>query len=43
MTLGEGVQLVTFVVLSAMAIGFALGVVWAPSIVYSGFLLGAFS
>jgi len=40
MTLGEGVQLVTFVVLSAMAIGFALGVVWAPSIVYSGFLLG---
>jgi NADH:ubiquinone oxidoreductase subunit 6 (subunit J) len=23
-----------------MAIGFALGVVWAPNIVYSGFLLG---
>ncbi|MFS8968744.1 NADH-quinone oxidoreductase subunit J [Synechococcus sp. 'PEA 65AY6A-5F PE A'] len=40
MTLGEGVQLVTFGVLSAMAIGFALGVVWAPNIVYSGFLLG---
>ncbi len=40
MTLAEGVQLVTFGVLSAMAIGFALGVVWAPSIVYSGFLLG---
>ncbi|MEN9226404.1 MAG: NADH-quinone oxidoreductase subunit J [Thermostichus sp. HHBFW_bins_43] len=40
MTLGEGVQLVTFAVLSVMAIGFALGVVWAPSIVYSGFLLG---
>ncbi|ABC99791.1 NAD(P)H-quinone oxidoreductase subunit 6 [Thermostichus sp. MS-CIW-21] len=40
MTLAEGVQLVTFGVLSAMAIGFALGVVWAPNIVYSGFLLG---
>ncbi len=40
MNLAEGVQLVTFGVLSAMAIGFALGVVWAPSIVYSGFLLG---
>jgi NAD(P)H-quinone oxidoreductase subunit 6 len=40
MTLAEGVQLVSFGVLSAMAIGFALGVVWAPSIVYSGFLLG---
>ncbi|MGY3254724.1 NAD(P)H-quinone oxidoreductase subunit 6 [Thermostichus sp. MS-CIW-19] len=40
MTLAEGVQLVSFGVLSAMAIGFALGVVWAPNIVYSGFLLG---
>ncbi|MFS8855400.1 NADH-quinone oxidoreductase subunit J [Synechococcus sp. H55.7] len=40
MTLAEGVQLVTFGVLSAMAIGFAMGVVWAPNIVYSGFLLG---
>ncbi|MEN9203767.1 MAG: NADH-quinone oxidoreductase subunit J [Thermostichus sp. DG02_2_bins_29] len=40
MTLGEGAQLVTFAVLSLMAIGFALGVVWAPNIVYSGFLLG---
>jgi NAD(P)H-quinone oxidoreductase subunit 6 len=39
-TLSEGVQLVSFGVLSAMAIAFALGVVLAPSIVYSGFLLG---
>ncbi|MDX2271384.1 MAG: NADH-quinone oxidoreductase subunit J [Cyanobacteriota bacterium] len=40
MTLSEIVQLLCFGVLSLTAIGFALGVVLAPSIVYSGFLLG---
>lgn len=40
MQLSEGVQLVSFGILSAMAIGFALGVVLLPSIVYSAFMLG---
>lgn len=39
MSLGEGVQLGVFAILSLLAIGFAIGVVFAPSIVYSGFLL----
>jgi NAD(P)H-quinone oxidoreductase subunit 6 len=38
-SLGEGVQLGVFAILSLLAIGFAIGVVFAPSIVYSGFLL----
>jgi NAD(P)H-quinone oxidoreductase subunit 6 len=37
--LAEGVQLVTFLVLSAMTIGGALGVVLLSNIVYSAFLL----
>ena len=41
MNLAEGVQLVTFVVLSAAMILAALGVVLSSSIVYSAFLLGA--
>ncbi|MGK7909359.1 MAG: NADH-quinone oxidoreductase subunit J [Synechococcus sp.] len=40
MQLSEGVQLVSFGILSAMAIGFALGVVLLPSIVYAAFMLG---
>ncbi|NJM00686.1 MAG: NADH-quinone oxidoreductase subunit J [Synechococcaceae cyanobacterium SM2_3_2] len=39
MSLGEGVQLGVFGILSLLAIGFAVGVVFAPNIVYSGFLL----
>ena len=40
MNLGEGVQLVSFGILTAMMLGAALGVVLAPSVVYSAFLLG---
>lgn len=40
MNLGEGVQLVSFVVLALTVLGSALGVVVAESIVYSAFLLG---
>ncbi len=40
MTLAEGVQILSFGILSVTAIGFALGVVLSPNIVYSGFLLG---
>lgn len=40
MQLSEGVQLVSFGLLTAMAVGFALGVVLTPSIVYSAFMLG---
>ncbi|MGA7937983.1 MAG: NADH-quinone oxidoreductase subunit J [Kovacikia sp.] len=40
MDLAEGVQLVSFVLLSLMMIGAALGVVLIPSVVYSAFLLG---
>ena len=40
MQLSEGVQLVSFGILSAMAIGFAAGVVLVPSIVYAAFMLG---
>lgn len=40
MTVAEGVQLVTFGVLTAMMIGGALGVVLLENIVYSAFLLG---
>lgn len=39
MNLAEGVQLVTFLVLSAMTVGAALGVVLLSNIVYSAFLL----
>ena len=39
MNLAEGVQLVSFLVLSAMMIGAALGVVLLANIVYSAFLL----
>ena len=39
MNLAEGVQLVSFLVLSAMMIGSALGVVLLANIVYSAFLL----
>jgi NAD(P)H-quinone oxidoreductase subunit 6 len=39
-TIAEGVQLVSFVVLAAMMLGAALGVVLLSSIVYSAFLLG---
>jgi NAD(P)H-quinone oxidoreductase subunit 6 len=39
-TLAEGVQLITFGVLTAMMIGAALGVVLLENIVYSAFLLG---
>jgi NAD(P)H-quinone oxidoreductase subunit 6 len=38
--LAEGVQIVSFGLLSAMMIGAALGVVLIPSVVYSAFLLG---
>lgn len=40
MTLAEGVQLVSFGILSVMMIGTALGVVLLSNIVYSAFLLG---
>lgn len=40
MNLAEGVQLVSFVVLSLMMLGAALGVVLFQSIVYSAFFLG---
>ncbi len=40
MNLAEGVQLVSFLVLAAMMIGAALGVVLLSNIVYSAFLLG---
>lgn len=40
MNLADGVQLVSFVVLAAMMIGAALGVVLLDNIVYSAFLLG---
>lgn len=40
MNLGEGVQSVSFGILSAMMIGAALGVVLFSNIVYSAFLLG---
>jgi NAD(P)H-quinone oxidoreductase subunit 6 len=40
MNLAEGVQTVSFFVLSAMMIGAALGVVLLDNIVYSAFLLG---
>ena len=40
MTLAEGVQLVSFGLLTIMVIGTALGVVLLPNIVYSAFLLG---
>jgi NAD(P)H-quinone oxidoreductase subunit 6 len=39
MTLADGVQLVSFLVLAAMMIGAALGVVLLSNIVYSAFLL----
>ena len=41
MNLAEGVQSVSFVILSASTIGAALGVVLLSNIVYSAFLLGA--
>ena len=41
MGLAEGVQLISFVLLGAMMIGSALGVVLLANIVYSAFLLGA--
>lgn len=40
MNLADGVQLVSFLVLAAMMIGAALGVVLLNNIVYSAFLLG---
>lgn len=40
MNLAEGVQLVSFAILSVMMIGTALGVVLLSNIVYSAFLLG---
>lgn len=40
MNLADGVQLVSFLVLAAMMIGAALGVVLLENIVYSAFLLG---
>lgn len=40
MTLAEGVQIVSFGILTAMMIGAALGVVLLQNIVYSAFLLG---
>ena len=40
MNLAEGVQLVSFGILSVMMIGTALGVVLLSNIVYSAFLLG---
>jgi NAD(P)H-quinone oxidoreductase subunit 6 len=38
--LAEGVQVVSFVILGALVLGAALGVVLLPNIVYSAFLLG---
>lgn len=40
MNLADGVQLVSFVILGAMMLGSALGVVLLSNIVYSAFLLG---
>ena len=40
MNLAEGVQVVSFGVLSLMVLGTALGVVLLSNIVYSAFLLG---
>lgn len=40
MNLAEGVQIISFALLSVMMIGAALGVVLLPNIVYSAFLLG---
>ncbi|HAC64041.1 MAG TPA: NADH-quinone oxidoreductase subunit J [Cyanothece sp. UBA12306] len=40
MNLAEGVQIVSFAILSAMVVGTALGVVLLSNIVYSAFLLG---
>ncbi len=40
MTLGQGVQFVTFILLAAMMLGSSLGVVLLENIVYSAFLLG---
>ncbi|GBF79313.1 NADH-quinone oxidoreductase subunit J [Aphanothece sacrum] len=40
MNLAEGVQIVSFAILSALVIGAALGVVLLSNIVYSAFLLG---
>ncbi|UBF29716.1 NADH-quinone oxidoreductase subunit J [Kovacikia minuta CCNUW1] len=40
MNLAQGVQVVSFVLLSLMVIGAALGVVLIPNVVYSAFLLG---
>ncbi len=40
MNLAEGVQLVSFIILSVMMIVAALGVVLSPSVVYAAFLLG---
>ena len=40
MQIAEGVQLVTFTILSALMLGAALGVVLFANIVYSAFLLG---
>jgi len=39
--LAEGVQLVSFIILTVMMLGAALAVVLTPNIVYSAFLLGA--
>ncbi len=41
MNLADGVQFVSFIVLAAMMLGTALGVVLLDNIVYSAFLLGA--
>jgi NAD(P)H-quinone oxidoreductase subunit 6 len=41
MNLGEGVQVVSLIVLAAMLTASAMGVVLLPSIVYAAFLLGA--
>jgi NAD(P)H-quinone oxidoreductase subunit 6 len=40
MQIAEGVQLVTFAILSILMLGAALGVVLFANIVYSAFLLG---
>lgn len=40
MSLAEGVQIVSFVILAVMMVGSALGVVLLDNIVYSAFLLG---
>ncbi|MEM9246936.1 MAG: NADH-quinone oxidoreductase subunit J, partial [Cyanobacteria bacterium P01_F01_bin.153] len=40
MNLSEGVQLVSFGILTLLMLGAALGVVLSPSVVYSAFLLG---